>query len=59
MTQKIKEFENEIPTDHDHVNFFTTQEFNKLTSENVTRRLKQTNSEGKNDIPNFVKRNRF
>ena len=34
-------------TDHDHNNLlrqeFTTQEFNKLTAENFTARLKQAN----------------
>ena len=29
--------------DHDHDNYTTTQEFNKLTSDNFTARLKQAN----------------
>ena len=29
--------------DHDHENYTTTQEFNKLTSDNFTARLKQAN----------------
>ena len=39
---KINEIENKI-TDHDHDKYFTTQEFNKLTSDNFTARLKQAN----------------
>ena len=34
----------------------TTQEFNKLTSENFTAKLKQENLASKNDITNFVKK---
>ena len=36
-----------------------TQEFNKLTSENFTARLKQANLVSKNDIVNFVKKTDF
>ena len=32
-----------ITTDHDHGKYITTQEFDKLTSENVTASLKQAN----------------
>ena len=37
---KINEIENKI-TDHDHGKYVTTQEFNKLTSENFAVRLAQ------------------
>ena len=37
----------------------TTQEYNKLTSENFTARLAQVNSASKSDIANFVKNDRF
>ena len=36
---KIKITENKITTDHDHDKYVTTQEFNRLTSENCTERL--------------------
>ena len=38
---KISEIKNKIAIDHDHDKCFTTQEFNKLTSQNFTARLKQ------------------
>ena len=47
---KISEIENKITTDHDHDKYITTQEFNKLTSENVTAILTS-----KSDIANFIK----
>ena len=34
---KISESENKITTDHDHDKYITTQEFNKLTSENFSK----------------------
>ena len=37
---KIGEIESNITTDHDHDKYITTQEFNKLTSEGFTARLK-------------------
>ena len=40
---KHSEIENKIATDHDHEKNITTQEFNKLTSENFTARLNQAN----------------
>ena len=40
---KIKEIENKITTDHDGDKYITTQEFNKLTSENFTARLGRAN----------------
>ena len=53
---KISDIENKITTDHDHDKYITTQEFNKLTSENFTARLKQANLASKSDIFNFVKK---
>ena len=43
-------------TDHDHDKYITTPEFNKLTSEYVTARLKQANLASKSDITSFVKK---
>ena len=45
-----------ITTDHDHEKHITTQEFNKLTSENFAARLAQANLASKNDIPIFEKK---
>ena len=42
---KFREILNEITTDHDDDKYINTQEFNKLTSENFTARLKQANLE--------------
>ena len=44
---------------HDHDKYITTKEFNKLTSENFTARLKQANLPSKNDIANFVRTTDF
>ena len=43
--------ENKIP---DHSKYITTPEFNKLTAENVTSRLKQANLASKGGISDFV-----
>ena len=51
---KVSEIENKITTDHDH-NKYITKEFDKLTSENLTVRLKQANLASKSDVANFVK----
>ena len=51
---KVSEIENKITTDHDH-NKYITKEFDKLTSENLTARLKQVNLASKRDVANFVK----
>ena len=52
---KISEIEKKF-TDHDHSNkCITTQEFNKLTSENFAPRLAQPNLASKDDIADFVK----
>ena len=56
---KISEIENKITTNHDHDKYITTQELNRLTSENFTARLKQANLTSKNDIVNFVKKTSF
>ena len=39
---KIIQIENNITTNHDHDKYITTQEFNKLTLENVNARLDLT-----------------
>ena len=56
---KISKTENKIGSDHDHDKYITTQELNKLTSENFTARLKQANLASKNDIANFIKKTDF
>ena len=53
--RKISEIENKITANHDHDKYITTQEFNKLTSENVAARLKKAILASKNDIADFVK----
>ena len=53
---KISEIENTVTTDLDHDKYITTQESDKLTSENVTARFKHENLASKNDIANFVKK---
>ena len=56
---KITEIENKTTTDHEHDKYITTQEFNKLTLENFTARLKQANLASKSDVANFVKNTDF
>ena len=47
-------------TDYDHSNkYITTQEFNKLTSENLASRIAQANLANKNDIAALVKKTDF
>ena len=41
--------------DHDHDKCTTNQEFNKLTYEHFTGRLKKAKFVSKSDIANFVK----
>ena len=53
---KIIEIQNKITTNYDHDKHVTTQEFDKLTSENFTAKLKQVNLASKNDIAKFVKK---
>ena len=57
--KKICENENKIPTDHNREKYITVQEFNKLTSENFTARLKQANLASANDTAHFVKKTDF
>ena len=52
---KISETEKKFTTDHDHGKYVSTQEFNKLTSENFTARLAQAYLASKSDIANLVK----
>ena len=56
---RIIEIGNKITADLDHDRYITTQEFNRLTLENFTTRLKQENLANKNNIANFVKRINF
>ena len=56
---RISEIENKITTDHDRDNYITTEEFNKLTSENFTTKLAQANLANKSYIANFVKNTDF
>ena len=56
---KISEIENKITIDHDHDQYITIQEFNKLTSEKFSARLAQANLESKSVIANFVKKTDF
>ena len=55
LQKRFNEIEKKI-TDHDHAKYITTQEFNKLTSENFAARLAQANLSSKNDIAKFVKK---
>ena len=41
------------------IKYINTQEFNKLTADNFTARLKQANIASKNDISNFVNKADF
>ena len=42
--------------DHDHSKYITTQEFNKLTAENCTARLKRANLAAEVDIADFIEK---
>ena len=53
---KIIEIQNKITANYDHDKHVTTQEFDKLTSENFTAKLKQANLASKNDATNFAKK---
>ena len=55
----ISEIENKITTDHDRDNYITTEEFNKLISENFTTKLAQADLANKSYIANFVKNTDF
>ena len=54
--KKIREIENKITSDNDHDRYITTEEFNKLPSENFTAILAKANLASKSNIANFVKR---
>ena len=56
---KINEIENKVDTDHDHGKHITAQEFNELTSENVTAKLKQVSLASKSDKAKFLKKTNF
>ena len=51
----ISENEKKI-TDHDHGEYITTPEFNKLTAETFVARLIQANLASKNDVAALVKK---
>ena len=51
IANSYNEIENIITTDHGK--YITTQEFNKLTSENIPARLKQANLVSKTGIPDI------
>ena len=53
LNTKISEVEDKIP---DNSKYFTTQEFNELTAENVAARLKQTDLVNKTDLDNKLAR---
>ena len=52
MNTKISWVENKVP---DHAKYITTPEFNKLTAENFTARLKQADQVTKTDFDNELK----
>ena len=56
---KMSEIENKITTDHDHDEYITTQEFNKLTLETFTARLAQAKLASQSDLANVVKKTDF
>ena len=58
FNKKISETEDKI-NNHDHDNYTTTQEFNKLTADNFTARLKEANLACQNDIAIFVNKTSF
>ena len=53
LNTKISEVEDKIP---DNSKYFTTQEFNELTAENVAARLKQIDLVNKTDLDNKLTR---
>ena len=56
---KINEIENKITTNYDHDKYITTQNFNKLTSDNFAARLPQANLGSKSDIAVSLKKADF
>ena len=55
---KISEIEKKL-IDHDHDEYITTPEFDKLTAEDFAARLAQANSATKNNIASSVKKTNF
>ena len=55
MTQKLLKLKKKI-LDHNQDKYITTQEFNRLTSENFGAKLKRANLASKNDMADFVKK---
>ena len=55
---KFDEIEKKI-TYHNQDKYITTPEFNGLTSENFTTRLRQSNLASKSDTANFIKKADF
>ena len=53
---KIDKIEKKIP---DHDKYITTQEVNKLTADNFTKRFKQADLSSKTDVADFIKKNQF
>ena len=51
LNTKFSEVENKIP---DHAKYITVPEFNRLTAENFTARLKQANLVSKADFDNKI-----
>ena len=56
VKKKISNITN-LPTDH--IKYITTSNFNKLTAENFTARLKQANLANKGGMADFVKNKNF
>ena len=56
LNTKISEAENKIP---DNSKYITTQEFNKLTVQNLAARFKQAELVNKNDFDNKLTRFHF
>ena len=54
--KKICEIENKITSDNDYDRYITTEEINKLPSENFTARLGKANLASKSNIANFIKK---
>ena len=48
-----------VTTDHHYNKYITTQEFNKLTSENFIATLTKASLASKNDIANLLKKTNF
>ena len=55
---KVCEIEKKL-LDHDRAKYITSQEFNRLTTEKFTARLKQANLDVKTDIDGSIKKTDF